>query len=364
MKAVILTCYESNEERVKLVYETCLKKGYEVSAIGTDFSHFNKIKRNNLSDDFIYIDTIPYSKNLSIKRMYSHYRFAKDAFDKVGEIKPDLIWLMIPANSLVRQASIYKNNNLDVKIVIDVIDMWPESLPVSINKNILPFNIWRNLRSKYIGCGDYLVSECDLYQDILRNEYKKDIKTIYWSSDKKVGNGLLKNNDNLSLCYLGSINNIIDIDVISDIISNIDEKVTLHVIGEGENRINFVETLSKVCEVIYHGEIRDEDKKAEIFKLCHAGLNIYKKNLYIGLTVKCIDYFRNGLPLINNIEGDTKNMLDKYDLGINYDNSVIDIDRIKELRRNNKHILEFYNKNFSKESFINKCNDVIDEVLK
>ena len=40
-------------------------------------------------------------------------------------------------------------------------------------KNILPFNIWRNLRSKYIDCADYLVSECDLYQDILKNCHQK-----------------------------------------------------------------------------------------------------------------------------------------------------------------------------------------------
>ena len=32
---------------------------------------------------------------------------------------------------------------------------------------------------------------------------------------------------------------------------------------------------------------------------CHAGINIYREGLYIGLTVKCIDYFEHGMPIVN-----------------------------------------------------------------
>lgn len=366
MKAVILTCYESNEERVEFVYESLKQRNFDIYVITTDFSHIKKSKRNNIPNNYISINTKPYLKNLSKDRILSHKKFSKDAFNMINELKPNLIWLMIPANSLVKQANEYKKNNPSVKIIIDVIDMWPESLPVNLSKQLLPFKIWKGLRSNNLNCADYIVSECDMYQDILSKEYNGKLSTIYWSKDYSMNKDKQNIEDNhLSLCYLGSINNIIDTDLIVKIISNIDDDVKLHVIGEGENTKYFLNQLQNVCDVTYYGPIRDEDKKAEILNKCHAGLNIYKKGLYIGLTVKCIDYFENGLPIINNIDGDTRNMVDNYNLGFNVDDkTILDSKQIKELRNNNSHIYDFYKNNFSKESFIEKCNKVIDEVLK
>ena len=47
------------------------------------------------------------------------------------------------------------------------------------------------------------------------------------------------------------------------------------------------------------------------------GINIYKRHLNIGLTLKSIDYFRYGLPLLNSIPGDTSEFVKKYGVGVN-----------------------------------------------
>jgi hypothetical protein len=366
MQVIILTCFESNEERVSFVVKACKLRKYDVSVISTDFSHIKKQKRTNIPESYQVIETKPYSRNLSIGRMISHYKFSKDAFKLIEKEDPDLIWLMAPANSLIKQANKYKKKHPNVKLIIDIIDMWPESLPIKLNRNIPPLSIWRSIRSKYINCADALVSECDFYQDILSKEYNGKIQTIRWCRDSKVKENDLKiGDDKLSLVYIGSINNIISVEILSNVISNIDMPVVLHVIGEGENRYNFVNVLSRNCEVIYHGAIRDEKQKAKIFDMCHAGVNIYKDNLYIGLTVKCIDYFEHGLPIINNIKGDTYSMVEKYNFGINVDeNTKVDGNKLIKMRKNNKYIYDFYNNNFTKEVFIDKCLDVIDEVIK
>ena len=366
MRVIILTCYESNEERVSFVYDACKSRKYNVNVITTDFSHIKKEKRNNVPKKYITINTNSYSKNLSIQRMASHAKFAKDAFAMAEQYTPDLIWLMAPANSLIKEAKKYKKKYPMTKLIIDIIDMWPESLPIRINKKIFPFNIWKNIRKNNINCADYLVTECDFYQDILKNEYHGNIQTIRWSRNSTAKkNRQLVNKDTLSLCYIGSINNIIDTYRIKDLINNIDAPITLHVIGEGENRYNFINELRRVCEVIYHGPIRDEKLKAEIFNKCHAGINIYRNNLYIGLTVKCLDYFEHGLPIINNIKGDTWNMVDKYKVGVNVtDDSKIESNTLINMRKNNKHIYDFYSENFTKEVFTKNCLHVIDEVIK
>lgn len=366
MKAVALTCFESNEERVRFVCEACHMKGYETSVVTSDFSHARKQKRKTVPDDYRAIDTIPYQKNLSIARMYSHRKFAKDAFKYIQELKPDLIWLMTPANSLIKEADRYKKKNPSVKIVIDMIDMWPESLPFSFSKDLFPFAIWKKIRKDHLSCADYLVSECNLYQDILKNEYNGPMKTIYWSRDSKaVKEKAILPNDRLSLCYIGSINNIIDIDRIAELIGNCDAPVILHIIGDGENKDRMINTMDKICEVVYHGVIHDEKEKSEIFRNCHAGINVYKEGLYIGLTVKCIDYFEHGLPVISNIKGDTWRLVENYHAGINVDDkTAIHCSEIIDFRENNGNIYRLFEENFTKKIFIKNCQEVLDEVMK
>ena len=127
----------------------------------------------------------------------------------------------------------------------------------------------------------------------------------------------------------------------------------------------FLNTLKPVCEVIYHGAIRDEKKKMEIFSGCHAGINIYKEGLYIGLTVKCIDYFEHGLPILNNIKGDTYRLVEEYRAGYNVDEvSKIDAKELIRMREQDENIYELYRTHFTKEVFTEKCLQVIDEVMK
>ena len=347
-----------------MVCEACKKRGYDVSVITSDFSHIRKTKRDMLPPGFIGIPTKPYFKNMSAERMLSHRRFAIDCFKKVEELDPDLIWLMAPANSLIKEANKYKKAHPDKKIVIDIIDMWPESLPVRINKGILPFRLWRNIRKHNINCADKLVTECDLYQVVLGKEYFGSIKTLYWSRQTKIEKVEVNLPNKLSLCYIGSINNIIDSERIAALLSGFQQPVTFHVIGEGESTESFLKTISNVCELQYHGPIRDEKKKAEIFAKCHAGINIYKEGLYIGLTVKCIDYFEHGLPIINNIKGDTWKLVKDYKAGINVvENTIVDGNNLIEMRKNNQNIYKLFKENFSKETFIENCLEVIDEVV-
>lgn len=364
MKIAVITCYESNEERAGFVYDACRSRGHDVDVITSDFSHIRKEKRNNVPIGYLAIDTIKYQRNLSLKRMYSHRNFAKKAHLIIEKMHPDLIWLMAPANSLIKEANLYKQKHPETKLIIDIIDMWPESLPLSIDKDLLPFRMWKNIRKDNINCADLLVTECDLYQDIISKEYKGKIETIRWARNSTAIVNMVEVSDNkLSLCYIGSINNIIDSEKIANVISKIRMPVELHVIGEGENTSHFLETVKKVCEVIYYGPIRDEDKKTELFNKCHAGINIYKDGLYIGLTVKCIDYFEHGMPIINNIKGDTWKLVEEYKAGINInEDTVVEPQKLIELRRDNLHIYKLYNENFTRSVFTDKCLKVIDEV--
>lgn len=363
MKIDIVTCFESNEERVSFIYDLCKKQGFTVKAITTDFSHRNKEKRNNVPNYFKTINTIPYKNNMSVGRLMSHKKFAKDAFIEIEKDDPDLIWVVAPALSLIKEANIYKQNH-NCKIIIDIIDMWPESLPLGSLKKLFPFKLWKKIREDNINVADEVVTECDLYQEILSKEYKGKLTTLYWAKDVFLTRKEIVENDTLNLCYIGSINNIIDIDLIKKIIKKFNRNVVLDIIGFGEKTEEMVSKLKDVCKVIYHGPIFDETEKEKIISKCLAGINIYKKDLYIGLTVKSMDYLRYGLPIINNIKGDTYNFVEKYNIGINVDETKdIDENKLIEMRNNSQNITDFYNMHFSKNVFENKCLEILNRVI-
>ena len=365
MKAIVLTCYESNEEPAALASLSLKNMGFEVKTLTTNYSHIRKSFRTSYPDDFWPIETLPYKKNLSVERLKSHARFAKDAFDTIEKYNPDLIYIFAPAHSLIKQANIYKTKHPDVKIIIHIIDMWPESLPIGNIKKTLPFKKWRDIRTNNINAADFVVTECDLYQDILKKEYHGEMKTIHWSRDTVAEKYQLDlPEDKLALAYIGSINNIIDIDEIKRLVCSADKPVILHIIGSGENKEEMLKKLESVCELIYHGPIYDVEEKKNIFSMCHAGLNIYKDNLYIGLTVKSIDYFNYGLPVINNIKGDTAKLVDEYKVGINVNHgSTLKYAELLKMRLDNQNIIDLYNSEFTSSVFIKKCENVIDKVM-
>lgn len=371
MKVTIVNCFDTYEHRVDLLHSYFKENGYDVTVIQSNFRHFQKVKREEKKEDFIFIDTLPYYKNMSIDRMKSHYKFSKLAFKKVEEIKPDLLYVLIPANSLAKFSGAYKKKNKDVKLYFDLIDLWPETMPIGKMKSLPPFTLWRSLRDSYLNEADYVITECDLYQEVLGERLKNiKTKTIYLAREnKKFDSNTILCKDEIHLCYLGSINNIIDISTIKAVIEEINlfKPVTLHIIGDGESKNELISEVKSVgATVEYHGKIYDGKKKQEIFDKCHFGLNIMKNTVCVGLTMKSIDYFEGGLPIINNIQGDTMKIVKDYEIGINLDETMLKdiVNRIvnyevKEILRLKNNTRNTFERLFTVEQFNKNIQDVI-----
>ena len=160
---------------------------------------------------------------------------------------------------------------------------------------------------------------------------------------------------------LGSINNIIDIAAIGQIIRECRKQnpVIFHIIGDGEKK----KELLKVAEdsgakVIDHGKIYNQEEKKGIFDSCHYGLNIMKPSVCVGLTMKSIDYFEFGLPIINNIHGDTWDAVEKNGVGVNYRKGLLSITTIDE-NEERKNARKFFETYLTEKEFRNKVKKII-----
>ncbi|WP_138311780.1 MULTISPECIES: glycosyltransferase [unclassified Clostridium] len=319
MNIVIVTNSASYEPRAEKIGQYFQKLGYNVLWLESDFIHREKKKGRLPRSNHRYIETVVYKKNLSIRRLYSQYDFARKVFHVLKNEPVDLLYVMIPANSLARTAVKLKKI-LHTKVVLDIIDMWPESLPLKGVGTLWPLQCWRRLRDDNLGQADLVFTECGLYKRLIGLKPEEAV-TLYWPKDKGASEWAFQKDDNcMHVVYLGSVNNIIDMNAVTEILREVNrsKKVKLHIVGDGEKRQAFLEILKQNgIETEYYGTVYDETKKQEIFDRCSYGINIMKPGVCVGLTMKSIDYFCYGLPIINNIQGDTWEMVEQYGIGIN-----------------------------------------------
>lgn len=330
-KAIIVDTFNNYEMRCCYVKDALEQLDYSVKIFASNFLHTSKSfigKQEVKSIEFL--PTLPYKKNLSFARIKSHLNFAKKVYKRLLKENPDVVYCILPPNFLAKYIRKYKRKNKNVVVYFDIFDLWPESLPANstIKKLLFP---WRALRNCNIDCAEKIITECDYYHQFLPVKDEKTV-TIYLSKEKRACD-FVENCDELNLLYLGSVNNIIDIDGIVQLCLGISEfrKVVLHIIGGGEKYDEFIEKVKCLgVSVVEYGKIFDEKAKDEIISKCQFGINFYKPQLCIGLTMKSIDYFNRGLPVLTNNIFDTAYIVNRYHCGIAFEEGDA-LEKLKKL---------------------------------
>ena len=375
MKAVLISCFNYYDNRLKYIEEYLKKNGYTVYYITSDFDHISKKKYTINRKNTIQLKVMPYSKNLSIKRVLSHLIFSYKVYRELNKINPDLVYSMLPPNFLAFFTSLYKKKKKN-RLIYDIYDLWPESFP---NKDSylagFVFDNWKKLRNRNLKNADLIYAECNLFREKLDYVLNGlNTKTLYLTKNSNSYTITPKiENNKINICYLGSINNIIDISAITLLLKKINyyKPVTLHIIGDGESRDVFIKEIKKSgIDMVYYGKIYDDFKKAEIFNKCSFGINMMKDTVCVGLTMKSIDYFQAGLPILNNISGDTAEIVDKYKIGFNITEnnlqeigelvSMLSKESIIDMRKRTVNVFEHY---FSIDSFKENVRSTMNELI-
>ena len=329
MKAYVITHVSSFEPRAEAVGRWLQDRRAEVTWICSDFDHMQGRPVTRKNKDHVYLHLKPYKRHLSVKRLQSIRSFAGEVGRYLSGKKIDLLYILVPANSFVPMAEKLKAETGAV-VVLDILDLWPESLPVEAVKKLPPLQAWKNLRDRHLSCADLIFTECGLYQRLIDLPQKKT-HTLYWFGPEPAAAESAakaevtaassgKRADRLEIAYMGAINYIIDRKAIRELLEVLQSRipVTVHVIGEGETKDEFLKEIEKSgADYCYYGAVYDKQKKAEILSHCVCGLNMMVPQVRVGLTMKSLDYLAHGLPLLNNIPGDTWELVEAYDAGVN-----------------------------------------------
>ena len=399
MQIFIVTHSSTYDCRAEAAGEYFIHKGNTVQYIFSDFDHLRRARRGisgtagkTDSGSAVYLPMRPYRKNLSARRLLSIRRFAGDVKaylnGKLETLQKSrgtawvaenvLVWFLIPANSFVRAASVLKKR-YGVRIVLDLIDLWPESIPRPELQKLPPMRVWASLRDRYLDCADWIFTECSLYQKILDLPEKKTT-VLPWFKDEpdgreKTGSSAAgsasvgrQDKQPLQIVYLGAVNHIIDIELITEFLRRVKEflgrenrELLLHLIGEGEHKQDFLRSLAE-GEIPFrdYGAVYEEEQKKSILQPCSFGLNFMKSSVRVGLTMKSIDYLSFGIPILNTIPDDTWELVDREKIGVNVDRDHLEtaVQAVAEISGDPEewqamHVRarETFEKNFTRQAF-------------
>lgn len=239
------------------------------------------------------------------------------------KLKPEKVYAEIPNNTLAMSMSLYKMFS-KCELTFDIFDMWPESFPNKSQNALFKIAMggWRWTRNGFLKNADEVWIECDYYRELMEKQgLHIPMQTHYLqnaSIPKQIDANI--NSNQIDICYVGSINNVTDLDLMVELLGKVQKKkkVVFHLVGAGETLELLAQRLrEEQIEVICYGIIYDQNELQKIFNKCSFGINMIKDDLAIGVTMKSVTYLLGGVPVLNTVPGDTARFVNERKVGIN-----------------------------------------------
>ena len=350
--------------RFWLMSKAFRKAGHDVVYWTSDFSHANKKKRVLDSDveapfDIEILETEPYFKNVSLRRLMSHRKLAK-TFLKVareairaGRRKiPDLIIASSPPLGLV-DASHTIASETGARVIVDIMDAWPETF-----ERVVPrFLLWplrRKARRNYLRAAA-ITTVADNYVEIARSYgFSKDIRRFYHgitkgdspltnrpkhhsSSHIPIPSSLIHTSTGtvpLRIVYAGNMGRSYDLVTAVEAVRELSGMATLDIAGKGEQEEALKELVERkgIKGVKFHGYL-SEPELDDLLKRCDVGLVPMDPSSCVGIPYKLADYAKSSLAVVSSLGGESARLLNEYGAGVSYSfgNSASLVNAVKSI---------------------------------
>ena len=315
------------KQRYWLMCEAFVRAGHRVVFWTSDFSHAKKARRDvrrETGDGGIevrLIPTLPYPKNVCLARIRSHRAYAKEwrrlALDSSlasSVSRPSLVITSTPTLSAA-EAALSLGRKLGAKVVVDVMDAWPETFerlaPKGLRWLAKPFlaDMYRTARLIYRDA-DLVTGVCERYRELAgRSDYYLAYHGIEGLATPPVPRSSADVRRSVRLVYAGNLGKTYDLaTVVKAVEANPDFE--LDVAGYGE--------LSRDSpRVRFHGLLSEQDLQALLGR-CDVGIVPMKADSWVGVPYKFCDYSQAGLAIVSSLGGESSRLLEKYRCGATY----------------------------------------------
>ena len=335
---ISLFFYEKKDNiRISTVYKLLKERGMDVELITTDFKHRHKIKHTNLTSDpdITYLPVPTYNSNISLGRLFSHLIFAWRLYKYLNRLTyiPAKLYCVVPTVSS-GLACHYFCKKKHIPFIIDIVDLWPESFIIlSKQKKLLTLLTypWQLMARKVYRSADKIFTGSIDYAEVA-GQYNTKTKPvpIYLGVDRDRFNQSMaqstlkidKTDGHIWICYGGVLENSYDFETILQCFKRlIDEgfdNLKLIFIGDGqENKMisDYKEKFKLPIEITGYLAYADY---LNYLSYADIAMNSFKEGTRVAYSYKFNDYISAGIPVLNNLKGETSELIIKHNIGLNF----------------------------------------------
>lgn len=334
------------EYRSSMLARALAERGHEVTWWISNFEHRSKTFRpaGHLKDpsllnrvNIFAVQSSSYRRNISFARVQYEYVFGSNfkkaalAFDA-----PDTIVLADPSLFYSKPVLDYAKK-VNSKVVLDVLDLWPEQFQVALPKYLRPlgryiFSHLYSRRQRLVDAVDAVVGVTNDHLSAVNPPKGKPSMVVYLGLDlekfKVDRNRAVATNiqsfvrdSDLVVVYAGTLGEAYDIATVLTSVEmtvSANDKIKFIFAGDGPCSQS-VDLLSVRFpdNVLFLRKVSAEDLPP-IYNLCHVGICSYSKDSTVTMPVKLYDYLAGGLFVIYSIDGEIDRVLSRNSCGIKY----------------------------------------------
>lgn len=323
-------------QRYWLMAEAFARAEHEVTLWTSDFNHTTKRKREVKGEgegqgfELKLLKTLAYKKNVSFRRVISHIvyavrwmmegtRYLKDSAAGRG---PDIIILSTPpiCTGIV---ALYFKRKYGAKVVLDVMDLWPETFERVVPK----WALWpmKKLAGFVRARADLVTSVAEAYPG----------ETFYHGIEvaRAEGSSIKTAQDGVKLVYIGNLGVTYDLEAVIEAARKI-EGATLKIAGEGAQAQMIAEAAAKSeGKIEYLGYLGKEEME-KLLEESDIGIIPMAPESCVGVPYKFADYAKAGLAIVSSLGGESAALMKEYGAGEEYAPKMVEslVTAIEKLR--------------------------------
>lgn len=343
MKVLIIAHFSGDfckTDNVRFKYiADLLSSNNKIEIITSKFDHGTKKERKHLSENLPYKVTFlhepGYSKNVCLKRFYSHFKWGLQVRKYLKSIdKPDVVYCAVPSLTGPYFAAKYCEKN-NIKFIIDVQDLWPEAFKMVFNIPILSSLIFYPF--KFLANGIYkradaicAVSDTYCQRAAKVNKKVKDTTTVYLGTELETFDRyaaenpvLEKKEGEIWLAYCGTLGSSYDLTCVIDALAKLDgEKIRFIVMGDGPKKEEFESyAKSNGVNATFTGRLT-YNVMCSLLNACDITVNPITHMAAQSIINKHADYAASGLPVVSTQESEEyRKLIEQYRMGFNCRNN-------------------------------------------
>lgn len=310
-----------------------------VEIITSSFRHTNKEHRREPVEQWpfkiTFIEEPGYSKNVCLKRFYSHFVWGKHVAEYMKKRKkPDVVYCAVPSLTGPNLVAKYCEKE-HIRFIIDVQDLWPEAFQMVLNVPVVNNIIFAPFMAIADGIykrADAICAVSDTYcQRAARvNKKVKNTTTVFLGTelatfDKYVAeNPILEKKDGeVWLAYCGTLGSSYDLTCVIDALALLsDYKIRFIVMGDGPKKDEFESySREKKIDATFVGRLQ-YNAMCSLLKACDITVNPITHMAAQSIINKHADYAASGKPVVSTQESNEyRKLIDDYQMGFNCRNN-------------------------------------------